>query len=124
MATIHVSQLEAVRLQDVVGLDEASIFLGGQEMGVWPMSRGQTRTFTPHLSKTFTGSIVVELKEKNGLNKYKPLGSTTVMAGVPGAATSRVQNVRSTLPPVVSPDLNTATHSVGAGLHNRLPSGA
>jgi hypothetical protein len=84
MATIHVSQLEAVRLQDVVGLDEASIFLGGQEMGVWPMSRGQTRTFTPHLSKTFTGSIVVELKEKNGLNKYKSLGSTTVMAGVQG----------------------------------------
>ena len=33
MAMIYVSQSEAVRLQDVVGLDEVSIFLGGQENG-------------------------------------------------------------------------------------------
>ena len=66
MATIHVTQLQAVRLQDVVGLDEAAIFLAGREAIVVPMSKGQVREFNPHLSETFGESIVVELKEKNG----------------------------------------------------------
>ena len=59
MATIHISQIEAVRLQDVVGLDEAAIFLAGREAIVVPMSRGQVREFNPHLSETFGDSIVV-----------------------------------------------------------------
>ena len=84
MATIHISQIEAVRLQDVVGLDEAAIFLAGREAIVVPMSRGQVREFNPHLSETFRDSIVVELKEKNGAGRYKSLGSVTVKAGIQG----------------------------------------
>src|SRR5262245_8771155 len=84
MTTMHVTQLECVRKQDVVGDDEIVIILDGQEMGVWPMSRGQVRPFNPHLSKPFNGSITVELKERNGLNKYTPLGSTQVSAANPG----------------------------------------
>jgi hypothetical protein len=84
MTTIHVTKLECVRKQDVVGTDEAVIFLDNQEMGVWPMSKGQIRNFNPHLSKPFNGSVTVELKERNGLNKYTPLGSTMVNAANPG----------------------------------------
>lgn len=84
MTTIHVTQLQCVRKQDVTGNDEAVIFLNAQDMGVWPMSKGQVRPFSPHLSKTFNGSINLELKERNGLNKYTPLGSALVSASNPG----------------------------------------
>jgi hypothetical protein len=84
MTTMHVTELECVRKQDVVEADGAVIFLDNQEMGVWPMSKGQVRSFNPHLSKPFNGSITVELKERNGLNKYTPLGSTMVNAANPG----------------------------------------
>ena len=67
-----------------MGLDEAAIFLAGREAVLVPMSKGQVRQFSPHLSETFGDSIVVELKEKNGSGKYKSLGSTTVKAGIQG----------------------------------------
>jgi hypothetical protein len=84
VATIHVSQLECVRKQDVTGLDEAAIFLAGSEAIVLPMSKGQVRPINPHLSAAFGASIVVELKEKDGPGNYKSLGNTTVFAGIQG----------------------------------------
>jgi hypothetical protein len=84
MSEIHVTKLECVRKQDVVGTDEAVIFLDHQDMGVWPMSKDQLREFNPELKKPFNGSVLVELKERNGLNKYTPLGSIVVTAGNPG----------------------------------------
>jgi len=48
MTTMHVTKLECVRKQDVTGSDEIVIFLDAQDMGVWPMNKGQIRTFSPH----------------------------------------------------------------------------
>jgi hypothetical protein len=84
MATIHVTQLEAVRIQDIGPTDEAAIFLAGREAVLVPMRKGEVRKFNPHLSEDFGESIVVELKEKNGSSNYKSLGSTTVRAGIQG----------------------------------------
>jgi hypothetical protein len=84
MTTMHVTKLECVRKQDLTGSDEIVIFLDAQDMGVWPMNKGQVRIFSPHLTKPFSGSLTVEVKERNGLNKYTPLGSAQVSAANPG----------------------------------------
>ena len=84
MATITITKLRCVRQQDVSGDDEPVIYLGGQY--VWEGKMDKDDWEYPNESRTFGPSIVVQLKEKNGTNSYKPLGSWTISDG---AATNK-----------------------------------
>jgi hypothetical protein len=75
MATITITKLHCVRKQDVTGLDEPVIRLGGQR--AWEGKLGEDDWDDPNETRTFGPSILVELEEKNGLSE-KPLGSWTV----------------------------------------------
>ena len=76
MATITITKLRCVRQQDVSGDDEPVIYLGGQY--VWEGKMDKDDWEYPNESRTFGPSILVQLKEKNGTNSYKTLGSWTI----------------------------------------------
>jgi len=75
MATITVTKLHCIRQQDVTGLDEPVIDLGGQFAWEGKMDKGDWEY--PDESRDFGPSILVELKEKNQ-HSSKTLGSWTV----------------------------------------------
>jgi hypothetical protein len=76
MATITITKLHCVRQQDVSGDDEPVIYLGGQYVWEGKMDKGDWDY--PNESRTFGPSILVQLKEKNGTNSFKLLGSWTI----------------------------------------------
>jgi hypothetical protein len=76
MATITITKLHCVRQQDVTGKDEPVIYLAGQY--AWEGKMDNDDWEYPNEQRGFSPSIKVELKEKNGTNNYKLLGSWTV----------------------------------------------
>jgi hypothetical protein len=76
MATIKVTDVTCFRQQDVTGDDEAYLYIAGYE--VWNSKIDKGETETPNESRSFSGSVVVELKEANG-NSKKSLGKWTVV---------------------------------------------
>jgi hypothetical protein len=65
MATISITEIECVRKQDVFGKDDVEIYVGGTR--VWEDKMGKGDTLYPNTPpRSFSGSIGVELRERNG----------------------------------------------------------
>lgn len=79
MATLTVHSLQCIRQQDVTGKDEVALFIAGHERGLYKIDKNDPAK-PVNESQKFTGSIVVELKERNGndAKKDKSLGARTV----------------------------------------------
>ena len=75
MATIKITTLKCIRKQDVSGLDEPIIYLGG--VFAWDGKIAKGESLHPNAQRGFSDNILVELKEVNG-NNEKPLGKWTV----------------------------------------------
>jgi hypothetical protein len=79
MATIKITTLNCERQQDISGLDEPVICLGGLQ--VWDGKIDKGGSLHPNVSRSFSDNILVELKEANGspvTGSKKLLGSWTV----------------------------------------------
>src|SRR5215471_1518850 len=81
MATLNITKVTCDRKQDVIGEDEAEIWLDGHLKWSNTMKKNQSRDLS--LSQDFTDSIAVEVKERNP-NSSKSLGVRTVEAHNPG----------------------------------------
>jgi hypothetical protein len=81
MATITITKVTCDRKQDVIGEDEAEIWLDGHMKWSNTMKKNQSRDLS--LSQDFTDSIAVEIKERNP-NSSKSLGVRTVEEHNPG----------------------------------------
>lgn len=81
MAQLHITELKCIRQQDISGKDEPVIFVGGIRVWNGKIDRGQTIDAGLDVRRSFTGSVLVELKENNGGDldtKNKLLGSWTI----------------------------------------------
>jgi hypothetical protein len=78
MATITITKVHCIRKQDISGLDEPLIYLGGQF--AWEGKMDKDDWEYPDESRGFDPTIVVALKEKTGSSRSnaKLLGSWTV----------------------------------------------
>lgn len=83
MATLNITKLTCNRPQDVVGKDEAEVWLDGHLKWNGSMAKNQSRDMS--LKQEFTDSIVIELKERNP-GSFKLLGTRTVEANNPGSS--------------------------------------
>ena len=81
MATLTITKVTCDRKQDVIGEDEAEIWLDGHMRWSNTMKKNQSRDIS--LSQDFTDSIAVEVKERNP-HSSKSLGVRTVEAHNPG----------------------------------------
>jgi hypothetical protein len=76
MANIRIDHVRCIRKQDVSGSDEVEIDIDGKFFWDGKMERGEL--LTPNLPpRSFSGSVGVELKERDG-NSVKVLGNWTV----------------------------------------------
>lgn len=80
MATknINFTSMHCVRQQDVVGSDEVHLYLDGVENWNHTMKKGDSETLS--ISKSFDGSMQVEVKERNP-SSWKSLGTVTIVNG-------------------------------------------
>jgi hypothetical protein len=78
MSTIRIDTVRCLRPQDVVGSDESRLYIAGQLVWDGKMERGES--LSPNVSRTFTNSVLVELKEQNNNKSEKSLGRWTVNA--------------------------------------------
>ena len=75
MAKITLKKVECIRQVDLTGKDEPVAYIASQQVWEGKMNKGGIQW--PGVSRTFSDSVVAELKEKTG-NNYKPLGSWTI----------------------------------------------
>jgi len=76
MATIRIDSVRCLRPQDVVGEDETKLYIQGLQ--VWDGKMGRGETLNPNLTRQFSNTVLVELKEQNGNNNEKSLGRWTL----------------------------------------------
>jgi hypothetical protein len=76
MANIRIDLIRCIRKQDISGSDEIDLYIDGKWFCGGKMANGDD--LRPNLpSRSFSGSVGVELTEKNG-NSVKRLGYWTV----------------------------------------------
>ena len=80
MATkkITFTSMHCERPQDVVGADEIYLYLDGVQSWSGSMKKGDSETVG--ISKSFDGTMKVEVKEKNP-SSWKSLGTVTIVNG-------------------------------------------
>jgi hypothetical protein len=77
MATIKITTVKCIRKQDVVGKDEPVLYIAAQK--VWDAKMDRDEILHPNISRTFSGSVAVELREQNdNYSSEKSLGKWTV----------------------------------------------
>jgi hypothetical protein len=75
MATLNITEVKCIRKQDVTGSDEPEIYIGG--LRVWEGKMGKGDVKHPNVSRGFSDSVLLELKERNN-NSVKSLGKWTI----------------------------------------------
>jgi len=75
MATIRIDHVRCIRKQELVGSDEVELYIAGKRVWEGKMERGEL--LNPNLSRSFSGSVAVELKERDG-NSVQSLGNWTL----------------------------------------------
>jgi hypothetical protein len=75
MATIKIDKVRCIRQQDITGDDEPKLYIAGQ--WVWDAKMDKGESEYPNVSRKFSDSVLVELKEQNN-NSEKSLGKWTV----------------------------------------------
>jgi hypothetical protein len=91
MATLKITTLKCIRLQDVINSDEPMLFIAG--MKVWDGKIKKGESLHPNVSRNFNNNVLVELKEDNP-NSVKSLGrwmveeTPTPVGNAPLTATS------------------------------------
>ncbi|HLT03049.1 MAG TPA: hypothetical protein VK001_12760, partial [Geminicoccaceae bacterium] len=81
MARINFTSLKCVRKQDVVGKDEAEIWIDDEKKWDGVFKKGETAVLIP-LYAEFDKTVKVQVKERNP-NNTKTLGTKTIYAGQP-----------------------------------------
>ena len=76
MASIKITTVKCIRKQDVSGKDEPRLYIAGQQ--VWDAKMGKGDDLHPNVSRDFSNSVLVELKEQNNNKSEKSLGRWTV----------------------------------------------
>src|SRR4030095_1349645 len=76
MATIKITTIKCVRPQDVVRYDEPRLYIAG--LLVWDDKMKKGDIVQPNVSRTFSNSVLVELKEQNNNKSEKSLGKWTI----------------------------------------------
>jgi hypothetical protein len=75
MATLTIDTVKCIRKQDVMGKDEPILYIAGQPVWNEKMGKGDSRS--PKVSRAFSNSVIVELKEQDN-NQEKSLGKWTI----------------------------------------------
>jgi hypothetical protein len=76
MSTIKITTVSCLRPQDVTGDDEPRLYIAGLQ--VWDAKMGRGESLHPNVSRTFSNSVLVELKEQNNNKSEKSLGKWTI----------------------------------------------
>jgi hypothetical protein len=76
MSTIKITTISCVREQDFSGLDEPRLYIAGQQVWDGKMNKGDS--VHPNVSRPFSNSVLVELKEQNNNKSEKSLGKWTI----------------------------------------------
>lgn len=76
MATIKITTVKCIRKQDISGDDEPRLYIAGLQ--VWDAKMEKGESLHPNVSRTFSKSVLVELKEQNNNKSEKSLGKWTV----------------------------------------------
>ena len=76
MSTLKITTLTCVRKQDIADDDEPVIYIAG--LRVWDGKMGKGDSVHPNVSRTFSDSVLLELKEQNNNKSEKSLGKWTI----------------------------------------------
>jgi hypothetical protein len=76
MSTIKITTVTCIRKQDVLRADEPRLYIAGQQ--VWDAKMGKGDSLHPNASRSFSNSVLVELREQNNNKSEKSLGKWTI----------------------------------------------
>jgi hypothetical protein len=76
MASIKITTVKCIRKQDVINSDEPRLYIGGIQ--VWDAKMEKGESLHPNVSRGFSDTVLVELKEQNNNRSEKSLGKWTV----------------------------------------------
>jgi hypothetical protein len=76
MSSIKITTLKCIRMQDLTNSDEPVLYIGGVQ--VWEGKIGKGDSLHPNVSRSFSDSVLVELREQNNNKSKKSLGKWTV----------------------------------------------
>ena len=83
MSTLELNELACERKQDLTGNDEPEIWIDGAQVWAGSLGKGDSAVFSPPIKRSFSGQVVVELKERDGSGgnaNRKLLGQQTFSA--------------------------------------------